>query len=115
MLKSAMYLSDELLHGSIVVFTRSGYLARTLSALRPRKSPIFAFTDVESVFQNLLMYWGVEPFLMDFADDPEDTIQEAFTRLKGRGWVESRSHMVVISNVLAGSRIIDTIQYRTIT
>ncbi|MEX0323569.1 MAG: pyruvate kinase [Puniceicoccaceae bacterium] len=115
MLRSAMYLSDELVHGSIVVFTRSGYLARTLSALRPRKSPIFAFTDVKPIFQNLLMYWGVEPFLMDFKDDPEDTIQEAFTRLKSRGWVDRSSNLVVITNVLAGSKIIDTIQYRTIS
>jgi pyruvate kinase len=114
MLKSAMYLSDELPNSVIMVFTRSGYLARTLSALRPRKSPIFAFTDMPDVFQNLLMYWGVEPFQMNFADDPEDTIQEAFTRLKSRGWVESRSHVVVVSNVLAGNKVVDTIQYRSI-
>jgi len=114
MLKSALILSDELPHSSIIVFTRSGFLARTLSALRPRKSPIFAFTDVEEVFQNLLIYWGVEPFLMKFHDDPEETIQEAFSRLRSRGWVESRNHAVVVSNVLAGSKIVDTIQYRTV-
>ncbi|MGC9451093.1 MAG: pyruvate kinase [Oceanipulchritudo sp.] len=114
MLKSAMILSDELPGCSIAVFTRAGHLARTLSALRPRKSPIFAFTDQEEVFQNLLMYWGVEPFLMSFKEDPEATIQEAFARLKSRGWVESRNHMVVVSNVLAGSKIIDTIQYRPV-
>ena len=67
------------------------------------------------VFQNLLMYWGVEPFQMDFANDPEDTVQEAFAQLKSRGWVESRSHVVVVSNVLAaGNRVVDTIQYRSI-
>jgi len=114
LLRSAVTLSDELPHSSIIVFTRSGFLARTLSALRPCKSPIFAFTDVEPVFQNLLLYWGVEPFLMDFRDDPEQTIQDAFTRLRSRGWVESRNHAVVISNVLAGTKIVDTIQYRTI-
>jgi pyruvate kinase len=114
MLKSAMILSDELTNSSITVFTRSGYLARTLSALRPRKSPIFAFTDIEEVFQNLLIYWGVEPFLMEFDPDPEKTIQNAITRLKSRGWVESRNSMVIISNVLAGSKIIDTIQYRSV-
>lgn len=114
MLKSAMILSDELPNCAILVFTRSGLLARTLSALRPRKSPIFAFTDIPEVFQNLLIYWGVEPFLMDFNDDPETTIQNAFTRLKSRGWVESRAHMVVVTNVLADKKIIDTIQYRSV-
>lgn len=114
MLKAAMIFSDELPNSSIMVFTRSGYLARTLSALRPRKSPIFAFTDVEEVFENLLIYWGVEPFLMEFDDDPENTIQRAMTRLKSRGWVASRYNVVVVSNVLAGEKVVDTIQYRQI-
>lgn len=114
MLKSAVILSDELPHSAIVVFTRSGYLARTLSAIRPRKSPIFAFTDQEEVFQNLLIYWGIEPFLLDFKDDPEETVQDAFMRLKSRGWVESRAHVVLISNVLAGNKVVDTIQYRCV-
>jgi pyruvate kinase len=114
MLKSAMIFSDELANSSITVFTRSGYLARTLSALRPKKSPIFAFTDIEDVFQNLLLYWGVEPFLMNFEDDPEETIQNAILRLKSRGWVESRNSLVIVSNVLAGSRLVDTIQYRSV-
>lgn len=114
MLKSAMLLSDELPKCSIVVFTRSGHLARILSALRPRKSPIFAFTDQKEVFENLLIYWGVEPFLVNFKADPEDTVQDAFARLKSRGWVESRNHMVIVSNVLAGKKIVETIQYRTV-
>lgn len=115
LLKSAMILADELPNCGITVFTRSGYLARTLSALRPRRSPIFAFTDVEEVFQNLLLYWGVEPFFMTFKDDPEETIQNAFARLKSQSWVEPHDDMVVISNVLAGRRIIDTIQLRQIS
>lgn len=114
MLKSAVLLSDSIRNGGIVVFTRSGYLARMLSALRPARSPIFAFTDVPEVFQNLLIYWGVEPFEMTFSDDPEETIQSAFTRLKSRGWVQARDTMVVISNILAGDKIIDTIQLRSI-
>ncbi len=113
MLKSAMILSDELPGCAILVFTKSGYLARTLSTLRPRKSPVFAFTDVPEVFQELLIYWGVEPFLIQFDEDPEETIQDALSRLKSRGWVESRAHVVVVSNVFAGSKIIDTIQYRS--
>ena len=115
MLKSAVFLSDELPRCGITVFTRSGYLARTLSTLRPRKSPVFAFTDKEAVFQNLLMYWGVEPFLMKFSEDMEETIQHAFARLKSRGWIEPRDNMVLISNVLADNKVIDTIQYRLIS
>lgn len=114
MLKSAVYLSDDLPNCSIVVFTRSGHLARTLSALRPRHSPIFAFTDNEDVFQNLLVYWGVEPFLMNFCDDPEETITNMFARLKSRQWVKTRDHIVLVSNFYAGTRLVDSIQYRCV-
>ena len=114
LLKSAIMLSDAIPHCGVTVFTRSGYLARTLSALRSKRSPIYAFTDVEEVFQRLLLYWGVEPFLLSFSDDHEETIQKAFHRLKNRGWAESRDNMVVVSNILAGSKIIDTIQYRIV-
>lgn len=114
MLKSAVLLSDSIRNGGIVVFTRSGYLARMLSALRPGRSPIFAFTDVPEVFHNLLIYWGVEPFEMTFSEDPEETIQNAFARLKARDWAQPRDTMVVVSNILAGDKIIDTIQLRSI-
>ena len=71
MLRSAAVLAQELGTSGIVVFTRSGFLAYTLGALRARSVPIYAFTDVESVFRQLLLPWGVEPFLMAFSSDPE--------------------------------------------
>lgn len=114
MLRSAIMLSDELPDCGITVFTRSGFLARVLSALRPRKSPIYAFTDVPETFQNLLIYWGVEPFQLEFREDPEETIQNAFACLKEKGWVGPESSMVVISNALAGKQVIDSIQYRQV-
>lgn len=114
LLKSAVMVSDEIPNCGILVFTRSGYLARMLSALRPKRSPIYAFTDVQDVFQHLLIYWGVEPFLMDFDEDPDVTIQNAFNRLKSRGWVQNRDSMVLVSNIFSGNKVIDTIQYRQI-
>ena len=115
LLKSAVMVSDEIPNCGILVFTRSGYLARMLSALRPRRSPIYAFTDVKNVFQHLLIYWGVEPFLMDFDEDPDLTIQNAFNRLKSRGWVQNQDSMVLVSNIFSGNKVIDTIQIRQIS
>ena len=33
------------------------------------------------VLNRLLMLWGVEPFLLSFEDDPEQTVLNAFLRL----------------------------------
>lgn len=114
MLRSAAMLAKELGHSGIVVFTRSGMLAYTLAALRAVGVPIYAFTDDEALFRQLLLPWGVEPFLMRFSDDPEETIQDAFEYLKRREWCERGAWLVVITNVLARGKIVDTIQVRQV-
>ncbi len=112
MLRSAAVLAQELGDSGIVVFTRSGYLAYALGALRARGVPIFAFTDIESIFRQLMLPWGVEPFLMDFSEDPEQTILDALDFLKRKKWCAPDTCLVVISNALANEKVIDTMQLR---
>jgi pyruvate kinase len=114
MLRSASVLAQELGHSGIVVFTRSGFLAYTLAAIRPVSVPIYAFTDDEALFRQLLLPWGVEPFLMPFDQDPEQTILNALAYLKRRQWCETGTWLVVITNALAHDKIIDTIQLRQV-
>ena len=115
MLRSAALLARELGSSSgIVVFTRSGMLAYTLAALRAVAVPIYAFTDDEAVFRQMLLPWGVEPFLIKFEDDPEATIIKAMECLKRKEWCDSGNWLVVITNVLAGKRVVDSLQLRQI-
>ena len=115
MLRAAVGLAQELGDSGIVVFTRSGFLAYVLGALRARGVPIYAFTDVESVFRQLLLPWGVEPFLIKFTEeDPEQTILDALAYLKRKNWVDQGSWLVVITNGLAKDKIIDTLQLREV-
>jgi pyruvate kinase len=115
MLRSAAVLAQELGTSGIVVFTRSGFLPTMLGALRARAVPIYAFTDVQSIFRQLLLPWGVEPFLMEFSDDPEQTIQNALQYLERKNWCEPGTWLVVITNVLANETVIDTLQLRQVT
>ena len=85
-----------------------------LGALRARGVPIFAFTDVESAFRQLTLPWGVEPFKINFSDDPEKTILSAMSFLKDRDWCAAGTWLVVITNALASSKVIDTLQLRQI-
>ncbi len=113
MLRSAAYLAHELDNAAIVVFTRSGHLAKRLSSLRPQ-CPIYAFTDQPALFHRLMILWGVEPFYIEFFEDPEDTIQSAFTYLVRRGWTKEGDTLIVITNALAHEKVIDTTQIRTV-
>lgn len=114
MLRSAAMLAQELGRSGIVVFTRSGFLAYVLGALRARGAPIFAFTDDEKVFRQLLLPWGVEPFLMEFSSDPEQTILDALAYLKRKQWCEEGAWLVVITNALANDQIVDAMQLRQV-
>ena len=112
MLRSAAKLAQELGHSGIIVFTRSGFLAYTLAALCAAGVPIYAFTDDEVIFRQLLLPWGVEPFLMPFNADPEITIRDAMEYLKRREWADIGAWLVVITNALAHEKVIDTLQLR---
>jgi pyruvate kinase len=114
MLRSAAVLAQEMGNSGIVVFTRSGMLAYTLAALRAVSVPIYAFTDDEVLFRQLLLPWGVEPFLMPFNADPEQTILDAMAFLKRRQWCDKGSWLVVITNALAHDKVIDSMQLRQI-
>jgi len=114
LLRSAITLAQEIGDAGVVVFTRSGLLPQTLSALRAWRCPIYAFTDEPQVFRHMLLMWGVEPFLMNFMPDPEETIRDAFAYLLRRGWVKPGDWMVVVTNVLAGEKTLDSIQMRPV-
>ena len=114
LLRSAVVLAQEIGDAGIMVFTRNGLLPQALSALRGWRCPIYAFTDEPQVFRHMLLMWGVEPFLMDFKPEPEDSISDAFAYLLRRDWVAPGDWMVVVTNVLAGKKTIDSIQMRPI-
>lgn len=114
MLRSAAVLAQELGQSGIIVFTRSGFLPYVLGALRPRGVPIFAFTDIDITFRQLLLPWGVEPFFMEFSDDPEQTILDAIAYLQKRHWVAPGTWLVAVTNVLANDKVIDAIQLRQV-
>jgi len=114
MMRSAAVLAQELTNSGIVVFTRTGFLAYTLAALRAQGVPNYAFTDNEALFRQLLLPWGIEPFLMPFSTDPEETILNAIAYLKRRDWCSAGSWLVVITNALAHEKVIDTIQLRQV-
>jgi pyruvate kinase len=114
MLRAAATLARELDDSGIVVFTRSGFLAYTLAAMRAVGVPIYAFTDDEVLFRQLLLPWGVEPFLMPFSDDPEVTVQNALSYLKQGSWCRDDTWLVVITNALAHGQLIDALQLRQV-
>ena len=114
MMRAAVQLAADIGQTGILVFTRNGRLPKTLSQLRPKGCPIYAFTNNDKIFRRMLLMWGIEPFQLDFDDsDYQTTIAKAFEVLLKGGWVKEADNMVVVTNVLVeGDKIVDTIQLR---
>ncbi len=109
---SAVQLAESLGVRGIVVITRRGVMADYVSNCRPTKSFIYAFSNVSQARRTLMLNRSVRSFRINFSDDPEKTLQTAFTVLKERQGFQSGEKVVVISDVLAGSGRIDALQIR---
>ncbi len=100
--KSAVVLADSLNDSVILVFTARGVLANYVAHCRPKHSPIFAFSPDEKVARALHMNRAITPFVMEFATEPDVTINNAMDILKARGLIDAGDPIVILSDVLTG-------------
>lgn len=70
-IKSSLYLADEIHAAAIVVFTKSGFMGRTTAALRPN-IPVYAFTFSDTTVKNLTPYYGINPILIEEKENIEN-------------------------------------------
>ncbi|CAA6671586.1 unnamed protein product [Spirodela intermedia] len=82
---------------SIVVFTRTGFMAILLSHYRP-SGTIFAFTNEERVRQRLALYQGVCPIYMEFLEDAEESFSAALAYLKKHGMVNEGEEVALVQS-----------------
>jgi len=113
-LHSAVILSDELPNSKLVTFTRHGMMARGLAALRPVRSPILAFTPSPELFRQLRILRSVEPFLLPFASEPGQTIENALALLRTQEQVKVGDKLIIVTDIVAQDRLVDSVQLRTV-
>jgi pyruvate kinase len=113
-LNSAVVLANELPDSMLVTFTRQGFMAHGLAALRPVRSPIIAFTPTPEIFRQLRLLRSVEPVLMAFAPEPDATIENAIAMLRRSGRVKPGDKLIIATDILVQDRLVDSVQLRTV-
>jgi pyruvate kinase len=113
-LHSAVVLANELPRSHLVTFTRHGFMAQGLAALRPAHATILAFTPSPEVFRQLRLLRSVEPFLMPLASEPDITIENAIALLVRLGRVVPGDKLIVATDIVAQDRLVDSVQLRTV-
>eukprot|EP00270_Netrium_digitus_P016495 TRINITY_DN592_c0_g1_i1.p1 TRINITY_DN592_c0_g1~~TRINITY_DN592_c0_g1_i1.p1 ORF type:complete len:634 (+),score=149.18 TRINITY_DN592_c0_g1_i1:27-1904(+) len=90
-------MMSNTLGASILVFTRSGFMASLLSHYRPAGTT-FAFTNDKRVQQRLALYHGVRALYMPFSSDAEDTYNQAITLLLRGGMVKVGEQVALVQS-----------------
>lgn len=91
--EAAVFAAQEINAPLIIVFSKSGTMARHLAALRP-KQRLIAFTPHERTRNALSAVWGLEPHLLDFNCRSFELLAGADEELLRLGLVQ-RGQMIV--------------------
>ena len=91
---AAVQIATQLDAKYIATFTQSGDSARRLSRLRPAH-PIFGFTPVEQVRNQLALTWGVEPVLVPTVPHTDAMTAQVDRKLLEKGLVEDGDLVVI--------------------
>lgn len=111
--RSAAILNNNLKAKATLVFTRRGLMAVLLSRCRPN-APIYAFTNTTHVRRRLAILWGVQAFIVKFSKAPETTISRAIKLLINNNMISQGDRVVVVSDILADGKFVETVQVRII-
>ncbi len=91
--EAAIYAAQELRTRFIIVFSKSGTMARHLAALRPAQR-VIAFTPNPKSYNALAAVWGLEPHLLDFSGGSRGILARADEMMVSSG-LAKRGEMIV--------------------
>ncbi len=114
LLAAAVNLANEMPGSALLTFTRQGFMASGLAAMRPVCAPIFAVTNSLETLRQMRILRAVEPVQMALDSDPNDTIEKAITLLVRSGKVKLGDKLIVATDILTHDRLVDSIQVRTV-
>jgi pyruvate kinase len=113
-LHAAVVLANQLPKSKMLTFTRHGFMAHGLAALRPTHSPILAFTPFPELFRQMRILRAVEPYLMPFTVEPDATIENAISMLRRLGHIEAGDKLIIVTDIIAQDRAVDGVLLRTV-
>lgn len=90
---NACNMSKDVKADALIGMTQSGYTGFVLSSYRPR-SPLFIFTKVRSLVNQLSLSWGVRAIYYDEEKDLDTIVADQINILKERGFVKSGDSVI---------------------
>lgn len=114
LIKSALLMSESLDVGAVLIFTKSGLLARLAAAFRPSKK-VYAFTMKESSVRYMNALFGIDPVLLsDWSEDLEANLDSAIAFLKAKNLLSSGERVVAVNDLQKKGKEIPVVEVITV-
>ncbi len=94
-------IAHDLDCAAILTASATGRTARVVSRYRPR-APIICATNRTETYQRLALVWGVQPVMVDMADDSDSMMQASIDAAGKTGFVKNEDIVVLTGGVPVG-------------
>ena len=94
-------IAQDLNCTAILTASATGRTARVVSRYRPR-APIICATNRTETYQRLALVWGVQPVMVDIADDSDSMMQACIDAASRTGFVKNEDTVVLTGGVPVG-------------
>lgn len=111
LIKSCIYIWEELNAKAIIIFTKTWLLAKLTSSFRPN-IPVIAFTNSRESVYSMNSLFGIDPIKLDWYDKKnyEKTLEIAINYLKINKLVSKKDTIVTIYDIKKNNNDISTIK-----
>ena len=100
---AAVTAAEKLGAKAIIAPTSSGSTALSVSKCRPA-SDIFAFSPDAVTVRQMMLLWGVRPYLADRADSTDELMEDCLEIIKDRGVAAEGDILVFVAGLVSGRR-----------
>lgn len=94
---------------AVLVFTKSGLLAKLISAFRPN-IPVFAFTPKATSVRFMNILFGITPFLLSDWSEHEQNLENAIRLLETQGLVNKETKIVAVTDIVRNGNEIPALE-----
>lgn len=99
LIRNALITSESLGVKAVLIFTKTGLLARLAAAFRPN-NPVYAFTPQTSSVRYMNALFGITPmFLSNWTENPGENLDNAILALKTKGILVTGDQVVAVSDI----------------
>lgn len=114
LIKSAIFMADELNIDSILVFTKTWKLARLAAAYRPNKK-VYSFTANKNTYKYLNILFGINPYLLEnWTDHYKENVISSIELLLKNWELNRESRIIAITDIQKDGKEIPALEIITI-